>query len=185
MMSPSLRSSKAIAAQKFEWIEAVASDPKLSAQCCRIAMLLLKHFNRELGEAWPSHQTLAQRPNLTARTVGTALRKLETDGYLHVRRNKRGITNRYKIGFPNGYRRPRNRRSGQLVDVATSAGNNRYPTKEPIFLQTLENNNSPLPPDKVPASQSAEVRAFVREGAEELVRTLRAKSSSTKGSRYA
>ncbi|WP_297799118.1 helix-turn-helix domain-containing protein [uncultured Brevundimonas sp.] len=184
-MRQSARSSKAIAAQKFEWIEAVASDPKLSAQCCRIAMLLLKHFNRDLGEAWPSHDTLAKRPELTARTVGTALRTLESKGYLQVRRTKRGITNRYKIGFPNGYRRLRNRRSSQLADLGRPAGNNRYPTKEPIFLQTLENNNSPLPPDKVPASQSAEVRAFVREGAVELVRTLRAKSSSTKGSRYA
>ena len=45
--------------KRFQWLDQVAADPKVSPTGFVLAYRIAKFFNRETGDAWPAQPTLA------------------------------------------------------------------------------------------------------------------------------
>jgi hypothetical protein len=69
---------------KFEWLDQVAADRKVSALAFKLAYRLASTFlNRHSGTAWPTQQTLAAALGVTPRAIRKLSRELAP--YLAVR----------------------------------------------------------------------------------------------------
>ena len=79
----------------FQWLNAVAADPKVSAGAFRVAYKLSQHFNRVTGEAWPSLETLADAVGVNERTVRRCIDELCDAAHLEKKRGGDGRPNRY------------------------------------------------------------------------------------------
>jgi biotin operon repressor len=91
---------KEAAYAKFELLERMACDKRLTASSFQVGILLLKRFNSALGYAWPSQARLAEETGLNRTTVTRAWQQLQTYGYFEVQECKgRGHTNHYVPEF--------------------------------------------------------------------------------------
>ncbi len=63
--------------RKYEWLEAVMHDGRLSASARLVAYEIARHLNKVTGDAWPSQQTIADLLGLGLRTVERAVAELE------------------------------------------------------------------------------------------------------------
>lgn len=83
-------------AAKEAWLKALIAHP-VSAGALAVAVAISTFLNRKSGEAWPSHETLADMTNRNRSTVWRAIHHLERLNLLEVRRGRgRHITNRYR-----------------------------------------------------------------------------------------
>lgn len=179
MSLPATLTRRDFARVKFQWIRAVASDNRLSSQSCRVAALLIDFFRWPHCTARPAHGTLARIAKISARTVGTAIRSLEAAGYLVVRRQAGRSVNHYRLNIPSASP------SGFSPTLSTPqfaddlGGRFRTKLEESSFRQFLEPIPTPLPPGKILASQSPEVREEIRLGTKELLSTLKSISKAS------
>jgi hypothetical protein len=84
------------ARRKFLWLRQVFADRSVGHLSCRVAGLLVDHFDLTSGEAWPSQARLAEAAGVTPRGVQKALKALRLAGHLKVR-PVRGRNNRYRM----------------------------------------------------------------------------------------
>jgi hypothetical protein len=70
--------------KRFQWLDQVASDPKVSATGFVLAYRIAKFFNRDTGEAWPAQPTLAAAMRMDTRSVRRLCDQLEAAGHLTV-----------------------------------------------------------------------------------------------------
>jgi hypothetical protein len=90
-------------AQRDAWLADIAADARLSSLACRISIFLLKFFNVESGEAWPSIGLLARLASASERGVQKAIAQLVECNHLSVTAGGgRKKPNRYRMAFQNG-----------------------------------------------------------------------------------
>jgi hypothetical protein len=70
--------------KRFQWLDQVAGDPKVSATGFVLAYRIAKFFNRETGDAWPAQPTLAAAMRMDTRSVRRLCDQLEAAGHLQV-----------------------------------------------------------------------------------------------------
>ncbi|QIG50389.1 helix-turn-helix domain-containing protein [Nordella sp. HKS 07] len=86
---------------KLKWIECIAADAKLSASAVRLGVLLATRFlNRKYGYAFPAQDTLAKILDINDRTIRRVASELVAAGYLISKQGGPGVSNRYRIIFP-------------------------------------------------------------------------------------
>lgn len=76
--------------KKYEWLETVMHDGRLSPSARLVAYEIARHLNRVTGDAWPSQQTMARLLGLGLRTVERAVGELEG-------KNRNGTNGQSKI----------------------------------------------------------------------------------------
>lgn len=84
--------------RKFEWLDQVASDPRLPPLACRLAILLVnRYLNSSSAEAWPGVETLARLVGKSVNPVRDALRAMERCDHMKIEWSTGGKskTNRY------------------------------------------------------------------------------------------
>lgn len=92
--------------EKMQWLTAICKDCNVSATAFRVAYLIGNYMNPTLGEAWPSHKTLADILGIATKTVQRNTIELEASGWLKIRRSKSTLrSNRYRIARPDEYAR--------------------------------------------------------------------------------
>src|SRR5262245_19957328 len=87
-------------ADKVKLVDALNSEPYLSAAQFKVACALILHFhNTKTGECYPSLEQLADASHVTRRTVIDALRKMQELGYLSIEQSDGGRRkrNRYHL----------------------------------------------------------------------------------------
>ncbi len=82
---------------RLEWLEAIASDGKVSAGAFRLAFVISSHLNRKTGEAWPGIDRLAKTIGTNERTIRRLIEELVVAAYLGKKRGGDGRPNRYWI----------------------------------------------------------------------------------------
>ena len=82
---------------RLEWLEAIASDAKISAGAFRLAFVISSHLNRKTGEAWPGIDHLARTIGTNERTIRRFIEEMISAGYLGKKRGGDGRPNRYWI----------------------------------------------------------------------------------------
>jgi hypothetical protein len=70
------------------WIDQVADDERLGATDFRVAYEIARHLSGDSFDCYPSQALLAQKCNLSPRTVWTSLQNLER--FAHLRRRGGG-----------------------------------------------------------------------------------------------
>jgi hypothetical protein len=92
-------------ARKLDWIYRVLADPRISPFGLQVALVIARHFNRQIGEAWPTQETIARQiPAKTEtgfacrRAVQGAIVSLVKAGLLTVTPGTGKTSSRYKIG---------------------------------------------------------------------------------------
>lgn len=86
--------------KRFQWLDQVAADPKVSATGFVLAYRIAKFFNRDSGEAWPAQPTLAAAMRMDVRSVRSLCDQLEVAGHLQVIASRgRGHSCRYRPIF--------------------------------------------------------------------------------------
>lgn len=63
--------------RKFEWLQTVMHDGKLSASARLVCYEIARHLNKVSGDAWPSEETVARNLGITVRTVERAIAQLD------------------------------------------------------------------------------------------------------------
>ena len=85
-------------ANKFDLLDTVAQDDRVSPGGFRLLYLLVSRFmNRDTGEAWPSLETLAGALGIDERQVRRLIRELSEAGYLLAKRGGAGRPNCYSL----------------------------------------------------------------------------------------
>jgi hypothetical protein len=84
---------------KLQWLDAIAEDRQIPHLAFRLAYVIAsKYLNRNSGEAWPSHQTLANDLDVNEKTVRLNIAVLAKANRLRVTSGRgRGNTNIYEI----------------------------------------------------------------------------------------
>jgi hypothetical protein len=83
--------------KRFQWLDQVAADPKVSATGFVMAYRIAKFFNRDSGEAWPAQPTLAAAMRMDTRSVRRLCDQLEAAGHLTIIASSgRGHSCRYR-----------------------------------------------------------------------------------------
>ena len=86
------------AARKFEWLDKVCNDRKLTPLAFRVAYKIASFVNRASGYAHPSHQRLANALGVTRRGVQKAIEQLAERGHISIEVAKlEGTANRYRL----------------------------------------------------------------------------------------
>ena len=81
------------------FVQKVVSDPKLSRCAVACAFHLVDLYNKRLGRAWPSHETLAKLTGCHRRTVIDAVKRLTDLKYFEVDRGNGRRSNHYRPNF--------------------------------------------------------------------------------------
>lgn len=90
---------------KLLWYDALTFDVALSHRSARVAHAIGTHLNKWSGATFISHDTLAKRLGVDAKTIARAIAELERRGHLSVTRSKgRGNANVYRPIIPNDAR---------------------------------------------------------------------------------
>ncbi|GEM_PF-7075885 len=89
-------------ARKFQWLDRVMLDTRLSFGARCVAWKIQSHLNRHSQESWPSHETMATALGMDQRTVRRSIRAIKTLGYLAI--SLRGRHYVYRLKTPNGSR---------------------------------------------------------------------------------
>lgn len=89
--------SRSFTRRKFEWLDAVASDPELPPIAARLAIIIAnRYLNSISAEAWPGVETLARALDVSANTVRTGMRALSRRHMrAEISTGGKGQTNRY------------------------------------------------------------------------------------------
>src|SRR5262249_49748399 len=73
-------------------------DPAMTPFTACVAHELVTFMNRKTGDAWPSHEKIAERLNASQSGVKKAIRRLKCAGYLDVSQGRgRTHTNHYRL----------------------------------------------------------------------------------------
>ena len=84
---------------KFEMLDAVADDARVSPGAFRLFYVLVTRFlNKRTVEAWPSQATLAGILNVGEKQIGRLIGELKEAGYLASKRGGSGKANRRDAG---------------------------------------------------------------------------------------
>jgi hypothetical protein len=87
--------------RKLKWLDALSVAVDKEHFAAHVAMIIGRHMNSETGETFVGRETIADLVNGHVRTVEHAIQKLESLGFLIVRRARgRGHANTYVMAFP-------------------------------------------------------------------------------------
>ncbi len=115
----------------FLWIDQVAADSSLPLGSARLAVILLRYFNRDRGYAWPSVARLADDLSTAENTIRAALKALKDHGHLSIETGGgRAATNRYSMVMKS--------KDGGEKPCKILKGNDKKPSEE---LQGIENKH--------------------------------------------
>ncbi|MDG4898055.1 helix-turn-helix domain-containing protein [Mesorhizobium sp. WSM4976] len=90
-------SNRTFASQKFELLDAISMDPRVTASEFRVAFRLMQHANAETGAIFPSQDRLASQIGMKERTVRFCIKELVGKGWLKSSRPNRRIANFYQF----------------------------------------------------------------------------------------
>lgn len=76
---------------RMEWTDVMALDNSLSHSAFRAGCIIGSHFNGRSGETYVKQSTIAGEMGCCERTVWTAIKELETKGYLIIERRDLGV----------------------------------------------------------------------------------------------
>lgn len=102
---------RSFAGAKFDLLDCLSQDPRLTHLEFRVAFRLIQHANGETGAMFPAQQTIAEQIGIQARAVRNAIAGLKNKGWLLSRRG--------------GYNRPNfyafdDRHANAILDRAAS-----------------------------------------------------------------
>jgi hypothetical protein len=84
--------------ERFAWLKQVAADRSLPPRALHVALCIVLHLNRKTGDAWPSHDRIAEMLGLTPRATKRLVGQLSATGHLGLcRGGGRGHSNRYRL----------------------------------------------------------------------------------------
>jgi hypothetical protein len=99
--------------RKLDWIDAIRRDRAMTRLDACVAAELAAFLNRKTGDAWPSHEKIAERLNGSRSGVKKAVRRLERAGYLDV--CGRTHTNHYRPRLKKGPSEDRFQRAERVL----------------------------------------------------------------------
>ena len=83
---------------RLEWLARVACDPAIQKAGVAVAGILATFPTAPGGDIFPSHETIAERAGICARSVRNAVKRLQKQGYIEVTPGGgRANTNIYRI----------------------------------------------------------------------------------------
>jgi hypothetical protein len=123
------------------WRDAIR-DSDLRATSKLVAYTLSTYANGR-GGAYPARQTLARGSSLTVKAVDTAIRDLETGGFLEVARSRGRRTNTYCLTLPATANEVR-RSEWSTANVTTANGERRSPNGERGTPKSSESVRKPV-----------------------------------------
>ncbi|TIM30030.1 MAG: helix-turn-helix domain-containing protein [Mesorhizobium sp.] len=82
---------------KFELLDAISMDPRVTAGEFRVAYRLAQHANAETGAIFPSQDRLASQVGMKERSVRACIASLVSKGWLRKRRPNRRTSNSYSF----------------------------------------------------------------------------------------
>jgi hypothetical protein len=89
--------------RRFDWLDALARDHRISALAFRVAYVISGYVNRTCGHAWPSQDRLAREIGISSRAIRHNVDRLAGAGYLAITpAHGRGKTNSYRPTFEAG-----------------------------------------------------------------------------------
>jgi hypothetical protein len=99
---------------EFIWLDQVASDANLPPSAARLAIILLRYFNRAQRVAWPSVALLARNLSATERSIQRTLQAMAPKHLTIIVGGGRRATNRYQLNIlaPDAPGKPRQTRQG-------------------------------------------------------------------------
>src|SRR5262245_10719913 len=87
--------------RKLKWLDAVGIAMGKDHLTAHVAFTIAYHLNSDTGETFVGRETISDLIGIHVRSVELSIKKLETLGFLHVRRSRgRGRVNTYTLGFP-------------------------------------------------------------------------------------
>ena len=95
------RSNQAFATWKFELLDAISMDPRVTSTQFRVAFRLVQHANAETLAIFPSQERIASQIGITERAVRAAVAGLVAKGWLMVCRLNRRLPNSYRFDTRN------------------------------------------------------------------------------------
>lgn len=96
-MSGSAESIREHTKRKFELLDAISMDPRVTAGEFRVAFRLMQHANAETGAIFPSQDRLASQIGMKERAVRACIAGLVSKGWLRTRRPNRRTSNLYSF----------------------------------------------------------------------------------------
>lgn len=90
-------SNKSFASWKFDLVDAISMDPRVTSTEFRVAYRLLQHANAATMAIFPSQDRIASQIGIKERTVRAAVRGLAAKGWLTVSRRNRRLPNLYRF----------------------------------------------------------------------------------------
>ena len=101
---------------KLDWVDAIRRDRAMTRLDACVAAELAAFLNRKTGDAWPSHEKVAERLNASRSGVKKAVRRLERAGYLDVSQGRgRTHTNHYRPRLKKGPSEDRFQRAERVL----------------------------------------------------------------------
>lgn len=83
--------------ERMAWLERIQDDPEIGPAAFSMAFAIIRHLNREKGEAWPGQKRLAALVGLKERQARNLIRLLEERGYLIVESGGFQRPDRYRL----------------------------------------------------------------------------------------
>jgi hypothetical protein len=88
---------RSFASAKFDLLDCISMDPRVTHSEFRVAFRLTQHANGETGAIFPSQERLADQTGMKVRTVRACIAGLIRKGWLHVFRPNRRTPNLYRF----------------------------------------------------------------------------------------
>lgn len=138
---------RSFASAKFDLLDWMSQDPRLTHLEFRVGVRLLQHANGETGAIFPSQQAIAEQIGVQARSVRSAIAGLKKKGWILTRRNGFNRPNSYAFD---------DRHANDILDRVATMADARREERETRALKTKRQDFAYHPPvtGKIPSLQS-------------------------------